>query len=168
MLRHEPIAHLGNEPMVIEVDTYEADIYRLAEGTGLSTAERDGRRRVRLDAYDGNDGSLMIDYELTKLREEIWARLERGFEVRYLTCFAVELTALWFTDPNDPSHRSDHYIPVPPLFSHFDETREYSAAETREIFIQVAKHCIPSIEIQRKWIERLDRETANQPDDPTI
>ncbi len=166
--RHEPTPYRGTKPMTIEVDTYEADIYRLAEGTGLSTAERDGRRVVRLDAYDGNDGSLMIDYELTKLREDIWARLERGFEVRYLTCYAVELTALWFTDPKEPSHRSDHYIPVPPLFSRFDETREYSAAETREIFIHVAKYCIPSIEIQRKWIERLDRETANQPDDPTI
>jgi hypothetical protein len=167
-VRHNPWPQADSKPLQIQLDTYEANIFRLADGTGLATAERDGRRTVRLDAYDETDGSLMIDYELTKLREEIWARLERGFEVRYLTCFAVKLTALWFTDPHDPSHRTDHYIPVPPLYSRFDETREYSVAETREIFIYVAKYCIPSVEINQKWIERLDRETANQPDDPTI
>jgi hypothetical protein len=165
---HEPMPRGSSEPLQIDVDMYEADIYRLAEGTGLSTATRDKRRTVRLDVYGGNDAARDIDRELTKLRDEIWARLERGFEVRYLRCFAVKLTALWFTDPNDPSRRTDHYIPVPPLYSRFDEIREYSAAETRKIFIRVAKYCIPSIEIQRKWIERLDRETANQPDDPTI
>jgi hypothetical protein len=75
---------------------------------------------------------------------------------------------LWFTDPADPSHRTDHYIPFGTRYALFDELRAYSAAETRDIFIRVAKYCIPSIEIQRKWIERLDRETVNQPEDPTI
>jgi hypothetical protein len=151
-----------------EIDWYEIDPYRLAEGTGLTTGELHHRRPYRLDVFATHDGSLMIDRELTQLREEIWARLDRGFEVRIASCFPAKLFALWFTDPSDPSHRKDHYIPVPPLYYHFDETREYSAAETRRIFMDLAPVILDGVEHSRKFFERLDRETANQPDDPTM
>ncbi|HTD36898.1 MAG TPA: papain-like cysteine protease family protein [Candidatus Limnocylindrales bacterium] len=152
----------------LDIDWYEIDPYRLAEGTGLNTAEFDHRRPCRLDVFATHNGALIIDKDLTKLRDEIWARLDRGFEVRIASCFAAKLFALWFTDPSDPSHRKDHYIPIPPLYYNFDETREYSAAETRQIFRDLAPVILNHVEHSRKLWERLDRETANQPDDPTI
>lgn len=152
----------------VEIDWYEIDPYRLAAGTGLETPELWDRKPYRLDVFATHNRALIFDRELTHLREEIWARLDRGFEVRIVSCFAAKLRALWFTDPSDPSHRKDHYIPMSTMFYPMDENREYSAAETREIFMDLAEVIINGVEFSRKFWERLDRETANQPDDPTI
>jgi hypothetical protein len=152
----------------LEIDWYEIDPYRLAEGTGLNTPELDHRRAFRLDVFATHSGALMIDQDLTHRREEIWARLDRGFEVRIVSCHAAKLFALWFTHPSDPAHRKDHYIPIPPLYYDFDENREYSAAETRKIFMKLAPVIIDAVEHSKRYLERIERETADQIDDPTM
>jgi hypothetical protein len=149
----------------LEIDLYEADPFRVAEGTGLQTAEFSSRRTVRLDVFDSTDGALWLDEHLTPLRDEIEARLARGFEVRFLRSYAFHLQVLWFTDPSDPSHRKDHYLPVPWVPYYLEEGREYSPAELRDALIKISPCVLQSIEINKRWIERLDRETAYQGDE---
>jgi papain like cysteine protease AvrRpt2 len=162
---HAP--HRRSEPL--EISLYQADPHQLALGTGLQRAERFARDTFRLDVFDDNgEASLRLDVELTKLREDVEARLERGFELRIVRCFALKFEALWFTDPADPSHRADHYIPVPRVPYYLDEGREYGAVELREILVKAAELCMPSIETNRTFVERLAREAAFHPDDPTM
>jgi len=169
-LRDQQSAHMPHrtsEPL--EIDMYEADPYRLAHGDGLQTAELFLRDVFRLDvADDHDDASLRLDVELTAMREDIEARLERGFEVRIVRCFAIKFEALWFTDPSDIAHRTDHYIPIPRVPYYLEEGREYSAAEMRDALVKAAELCMPSIETNRRFVERLAREAAFHPDDPTM
>ncbi len=146
----------------LEVDLYELDPYRLADGTGLQTPEYNQRASITFGAtrYDGWGG---LQDELTKTRDEIEVRIARGFEVRIVRCHAYKLEALWFTDPTDPSHRSDHYLPFGNLYDL--EDKEYSPAELRDAMIKIAPIGLAAVEHSRKWIERLDRETAHQDDD---
>jgi Papain-like cysteine protease AvrRpt2 len=148
----------------LEIEIYQLDPYRLADGTGLHTPETDHRASFRLDVTV-SDGATRIDGELTKMREEIDARASRGFEVRMVRCFSYKLDALWFTDPSDPSHRADHYLPIPPVPYYLEAGREYSTAELRDALIKISPVALAGIEHSRTWIERLDRETAYQGDD---
>jgi hypothetical protein len=170
LLNHDrsvlPVPYRLSEPL--DVDAYEADPYRLALGTGLQTADRVAHEHLHLDVLGGRDASLRLDREATAMREDIEARLDRGFELRIVRCFAYKLEALWFTDPSDLSHRTDHYIAVPPVPYYLEAGREYSAAELRDALVEIAPVCIPAIEANRKFIERLDQETVFQVDDPTI
>jgi hypothetical protein len=161
----EPFRIQRSRSDTLEIDFYDADPYRLADGTGLQTAERRSRETVRLDVFGGSDGELSLDRALTALRAEIEARLDRGFEIRLVRCFPYWLQALWFVDPSDPSHRSDHFIQVPPIPFYLDEGREYSAAALCDALVKVSPRVLPSIETNRNWIERLDRETAYQNED---
>jgi Papain-like cysteine protease AvrRpt2 len=160
--------HRSSEPL--EIDLYEADVERLADGTGLDTAERSMRYAFRLDAAAAEraDASLRLDVELSALRDDVEARLERGFEVRIVRCFAIKLEALWFTDPADVSHRTDHYVPLPPLPYYLEAGREYGAAELRDVLAKAAHACLPSVEINRRFVERVARESAHRVDDPTV
>jgi Papain-like cysteine protease AvrRpt2 len=146
----------------LEIDLYELDPYRLADGTGLQTPEFNQRVSFRFDGprYDGWGG---FQDELVPLRDEIEARIARGFEVRIVRCHAYKLEALWFTDPTDPSHRADHYLLFGSLYDL--EDKEYSPAELRDAMIKIAPIGLAAVEHSRKWIERLDRETAYQNDD---
>jgi Papain-like cysteine protease AvrRpt2 len=96
----------------LEIPLYEADPYRLADGSGLLTATRFSCDSFRLDVFETHWHHLRLDQALTAMRDEIEARLERGFEVRIIRCFAYKFEALWFTDPTDISHRTDHYLPI--------------------------------------------------------
>jgi Papain-like cysteine protease AvrRpt2 len=158
-----PVSH-GNR---MEIPLYHADPYRLAEGNGLQTATRFKSREFRLDAFDTNRGELMLDEKVTAMRDEIEARLERGFEVRIVRCFAYKFEALWFTDPADISHRTDHYLPIPPVPYYLKEGREYRPAELRRALMKISPVVLRGIEADEKWLERLDRETAHQVDDGT-
>ena len=149
----------GSEPL--ELDTYEADADALALGTGLHAAERTARRVVRLSTF-GGDASLRLDRALTAMRADIEARVDRGFEARIVRCFAIKFEALWFIDPSSTSRRTDHYLPLPPVPYYLEEGQEYGAAELRDILMTAARICLPSIETNRTFVERLDRETAYQ------
>jgi len=70
-------------------------------------------------------------------------------------CFAYKLEALWFTDPSDTSHRTDHYVPVPPVPYYLEEGREYSGAELREVLVEASRIALPAIDADRRFIERL-------------
>lgn len=165
--RLTPMSRQRSEPL--EIGLYQADPYQLALGNGLQSAEQFARDTFRLDLFDdGDEASLRLDIELTRLREDIEARLERGFELRIVRCFAIKFEALWFTDPGDPSHRTDHYIPIPRVPYYLEEGREYGAAELRDILAKAAETCMPSIETNRAFIERLAREAAFHVDDPTM
>jgi hypothetical protein len=154
-----PVPRRSSEPL--DIDVYDADPYRLADGSGLQTAERVARGTFRLDVA-GGDASLRLDRTLTAMSEDIEARLERGFEARIVRCFAYKFEALWFTDPSDTSHRTDHYIPVPPVPYYLEEGQEYGAPELRELLVEASRICVPAIEVDRRFIERLDQETAFQ------
>jgi hypothetical protein len=157
----------SSEPL--EIDMYEADVERLAAGTGLQTAERFMRYAFRLDLGGENaDASVRLDLELTAARDDIDARLDRGLEVRIVRCFAIKFEALWFTDPADLSHRTDHYIPIGPVPDYLEAGREYGAAELRDILAKTAQLCLPSVEINRRFVERLAQESALRVDDPTM
>lgn len=148
----------------LEIEIYQLDPYRLADGTGLQTPEHHQRARFRLDVTV-SDGATRIDGELTKMRDEIDARMSRGFEVRMVRCFSYKIDALWFTDPSDASHRADHYLPIPPLPYYLESGREYSTAELRDALIGIAPVALAGVEHSRKLIDRLDRETTYQDDD---
>lgn len=157
----------SSEPL--EIDMYEADVERLAAGTGLQTAECAMRYAFRLDASgDDADASLRLDVELTAMREDIEARLDRGFDVRIVRCFAIKFEALWFTDRAGLSHRTDHYIPLAPVPYYLEAGREYGAAELREVLAKAAHMSLPSVEANRSFVERLARESAFHIDDPTM
>jgi Papain-like cysteine protease AvrRpt2 len=146
----------------LEIDLYELDPYRLGDGTGLQAPEFYVRASFRFDPFR-TDGLGPLDAELTPMRDEIEARIARGFEVRIVRCFAYKLNALWFTDPSDSSHRTDHYLLFGNLYDL--EDKEYSAAELRDAMIKIAPIGLAAVEHSRNWIERLDRETAYQTDD---
>jgi hypothetical protein len=146
----------------LEIDLYELDPYRLADGTGLQTPEYNQRAAITFGAVR-YDGWGRIQEDLTEMRAEIEARIARGFEVRIVRCHAYKLEALWFTDPTDPSHRADHYLLFGSLYDL--EDKEYSPAELRDAMIKIAPIGLAAVEHSRKWIERLDRETAYQNDD---
>ncbi|MEA2721588.1 MAG: hypothetical protein QOJ39_3452 [Candidatus Eremiobacteraeota bacterium] len=161
-----PVQRPRSEPL--EIGLYHADPYQLALGTGLQTAERFALKTFGLNVFvDGPDASLDLDRELTGMRADIEARLERGFELRIVRCFAIKFEALWFTDPGDASHRTDHYIPLRRVPYYLEEAREYGAAELRDILKSAAQMCLPSVEIDRAFVERLAREAAFHIDDPT-
>jgi hypothetical protein len=147
----------------LEIDLYDLDPYRLADGTGLQTPEYKAHALITFGAvrYDGWGG---FQQQLSAMRDEIEARVARGFEVRIVRCFSYKLYALWFTDPADLSHRTDHYLPFGLLFD-LEEGKEYSTAELSDAMITRAPLAMAAIEHSRKWIERLDRETAYQTDD---
>ncbi|HEY0395981.1 MAG TPA: papain-like cysteine protease family protein [Candidatus Elarobacter sp.] len=149
----------------LEIDLYEADPYRLADGTGLQTAERFARKTIRLDVGESDDASRWLERELAPMRVEIEPRVERGFEPRIVRCFAYKLEALWFADPRDPSHRHDHYIAVPPVPYYLEAGREYTHAELRDALIEISPVCLRAIEENQRWIDRLDRETVYQRDE---
>jgi hypothetical protein len=144
----------------LEIDVYQLNPYRLADGTGLQTPEFSQRYSFQPNSAR-TDGWGVLDDELMPMREEIEARLARGFEVRIVLCFAFNLQALWFTDPADPSHRADHYLPFGRLF-YLEEGKEYSPSELRDAVMKNAPIALAAIEHNRAWIERLDRETAYQ------
>jgi hypothetical protein len=48
---------------------------------------------------------------------------------------------------------------------YLEEGREYSPAELRDALIEISPCVLQSIEINKRWIERLDRETAYQDDE---
>jgi hypothetical protein len=146
----------------MEIDLYELNPYRLADGTGLQMPEFYVHALFRFDPFR-TDGLGSLDAELTPMRHEIEARIARGFEVRIVRCFAYKLNALWFIDPSDPSRHTDHYL----LFGNqYDlEEKEYSPAELRDAMIKIAPIGLAAVEHSRNWVERLDRETAYQSGD---
>ncbi len=155
-----------SEPL--EIDLYDLDPERLATGAGPLSAERVAREPFALNLlHDGGDASLRLQRELTALRDEIDARLETGFEVRIVRCFALKFEALWFTDPSDTGHRRDHYLAIPRVPYYLEAGREYGVAELSAALANAARLCMPSIEASRAFVERADDEAKRAPDDPT-
>lgn len=146
----------------LELDVFEADAEQLALGTGLHTTERASRVTVRLDAF-AHDAPRRLDRIFTALRKDVEARTERGFDVRLVRCFAIKFEALWFIDLSTTSRRTDHYVPIPPVPYYLEAGQEYAAAELGEILAEPARACLPSIETNRAFLERLDFETAFLP-----
>ena len=163
---HRPRSKERSKP--VEIDLYELDALRLANGAGLLSAERVARESFALNLlHDGGDASLRLQRELTALREEIDARLETGFDVRIVRCFALKLEALWFTDPSDTDHRRDHYVAIPRVPYYLEAGREYGVGDMTSALVHAARTCVSSIEANAAFVERAADEAAYAPDDPT-
>jgi hypothetical protein len=151
----------GSRPM--DIPFYEADLAALADGTGLQTAARHPDRSVALFA-DDRAGASFVELGIAALRDEIEARLEVGYEVRLVQCFAVKLTVLWFVRPGESSRRSDHYLVLPPAPYYLESGREYGAPELAASLAAPARIAVRSQEATAAFLARLDRETALQPE----
>ncbi len=138
---------------------YEADLARLADGTGISTAEP----RPQYDyAWTGLDARTWtwLEEGLDQLREEILARIAAGYDVRLLQCFAVKLTALWFLKSREASRRGDHYLLVPPVAAYAEAGREYTASELSAAVQDAARNQLAHAPAIGAWFARLDRESV--------
>jgi hypothetical protein len=74
------------------------------------------------------------------------------------------LTALWFVREDARAGAGDtHFVPVEPAPYFFEAGQEYTLREFRELLVEPARNALRSNEINRAFIERLDRETEHAP-----
>ena len=145
----------------LNLDVYVIGPGPLAAGNDPQTAERLPECTVSLDPSPRDDPSR-LERVLRDMREEIDARRARGFDVRLLSVPSLLLMALWFVRTEATAAHSDaHFMPVAPAPYFLEAGQEYTLREFREILVEPARRALRSLEIDRAFIERLDRETEH-------
>ncbi len=155
--------HARRTSNALNLDVYFIGPEPLAAGNDPQTAERLPESSLSLDPVPGDDPSR-LERVLRAMRDEIDARRARGFSVRLLRVPSVMLTALWFVRENAPAGAADaHFVPVEPAPYFLEAGQEYTLREFRELLVEPARRALRSLEINRAFIERLDRETEHTP-----
>lgn len=155
--------HARRTSAELKLDVYFIGPGPLAAGEDPQTAERLTDCTVSLDSAAGDNPSR-LERVLRDMRDEIDARRARGFAVRVLRVPSVMLTALWFVrEDAAPGAADAHFIPVEPAPYFFEAGQEYTLREFRELLVEPARRALRSLEIDRAFIARLDRETEHQP-----
>ena len=145
----------------MNLDVYVIGPGPLAAGEDPQTAERLAECTLSLDPAPGDDPSR-LERVLRGMREDIDARRARGFNVRLLRVPSVMLTALWFVREDARAGPADtHFVPVQPVPYFLEAGQEYTLREFRELLVEQARRALRSNEINRAFIERLDRETEH-------
>ncbi|HZW53889.1 MAG TPA: hypothetical protein VFF00_07630, partial [Candidatus Elarobacter sp.] len=152
--------HARRTGSALKLDAYFIGPEPLAAGEDPQTAECLPEFSLAVDPAPGDEPSR-LQRELQTMRDEIEARLARGFSVRMLRVPSLMLTALWFVREDARAGGDAHFVPVAPAPHFLEAGQEYSARELREILVEPARHALRSLEIDRAFIERLDRETEH-------
>jgi hypothetical protein len=155
--------HARRTSTALNLDVYVIGPGPLAAGGDPQAAERLADCSVSLDPALGDDPSR-LERVLRGMREDIDARRARGFSVRVLRVPSVMLTALWFFREDAVASAADtHYVPIEPAPYFLEAGEEYTLREFRELLAEPARRALRSNEINRAFIERLDRETEHAP-----
>jgi hypothetical protein len=153
--------HAHRTSTALNLDVYVIGPGPLAAGEDPQTAERLAECTVSLDPAPCDDPSR-LERVLHGMRDDIEARRARGFNVRLLRVPSVMLTALWFVREDAPAGAADtHFVPVEPAPYFLEAGQEYTLREFRELLVEPARNALRSNEINRAFIERLDRETEH-------
>ena len=152
--------HARQTSAAVNLDVYVIGPGPLAAGEDPQNAERLPECTVSLDSAPSDDASR-LERVLLGMRDDIDARRARGFNVRVLRVPSVMLTALWFVREDGRACADTHYVPVEPAPYFFQAGQEYTLREFRELLVEPARRALRSNEINRKFIERLDRETEH-------
>lgn len=153
--------HARRTSTALNLDVYMIGPGPLAAGEDPQTAERLPDSTVSLD-FAPRDHPSRLQRVLLGMRDDIDARRARGFEVRLLRVPSVMLTALWFVrEAALPGAADTHFVPVEPAPYFFEAGQEYTLREFRELLVEPARKALRSNEINRAFIERLDRETEH-------
>jgi hypothetical protein len=144
----------------VNLDVYVIGPRPLAAGEDPQTAERLPDCTVSLDPAPRHDASR-LERVLLGMRDDIDARRARGFNVRVLRVPSVMLTALWFVREDGRADADTHFVPVEPAPYFFEAGQEYALREFRDLLVEPARRALRSNEINRAFIERLDRETEH-------
>ncbi len=145
----------------MNLDVYVIGPAPLAAGEDPQTAEHLAECSFSLDPAPGDDPSR-LERVLRGMRGDINARRAHGFNVRLLRVPSLMLTALWFVRDDAPAGDT-HFVPVEPAPYFLEAGQEYTLREFRELLVKPARRALRSNEINRNFIERLDRETEHAP-----
>ncbi|HEV2737187.1 MAG TPA: papain-like cysteine protease family protein [Candidatus Elarobacter sp.] len=156
--------HARRTSTALNLDVYVIGPGPLAAGEDPQTAERLAECTVSLEPAPRDDPSR-LERVLLGMRDDIDARRARGFNVRLLRVPSVMLTALWFVreDALAGPNADAHFVPVEPAPYFLEAGQEYTLREFRELLVEPARHALRSHDINRAFIERLDRETEHAP-----
>jgi hypothetical protein len=154
--------HARRTSAALNLDVYVIGPGPLAAGEDPQTAERLADCTVSLDPAPRDDPSR-LERVLLGMRDDIEARRARGFDVRLLRVPSVMLTALWFVREDAPAgtNADAHFVPVEPAPYFLEAGQEYTLREFRDLLAEPARNALRSNEINRAFIERLDRETEH-------
>ncbi|HEY0381558.1 MAG TPA: papain-like cysteine protease family protein [Candidatus Elarobacter sp.] len=154
--------HAPRTSSALNLDVYFIGPEVLAAGEDPQAAERLAQESFALDPPPGDDPSR-LERVLRAMRDDIDARRANGFAVRLLRVPALMLTALWFVRDDAPAgtNADAHFIPVEPAPFFLEAGQEYTLREFRELLVEPARRALRSTEIDRAFIERLDRETEH-------
>jgi hypothetical protein len=154
--------HASRTSSALNLDVYFIGPAPLAAGEDPQTAECLPEFSFAIDPAPGGEPSR-LQRELNTMRDEIEARLARGFGVRLLRVPSLMITALWFVREDAPGGGGGgaHFVPVAPAPYFLEAGQEYSLRELRELLVEPARNALRSNEIDRAFIERLDRETEH-------
>lgn len=152
--------HARRTESALNLDVYFIGPAPLAAGEDPQTAECLPEFSLSVDPVPGDEPSR-LQRELHTMRDDIDARLARGFGVRMLRVPSLMLTALWFVREGAPAGGDAHFVPVAPAPYFLEAGQEYSHHELREILLEPARRALRSNQIDREFIARLDRETEH-------
>jgi|GEM_PF-6127479 len=159
--QHDLDRHPKRPAFPMTVASYRVDLPALAGGDGMRTAQL-SERPYTLFEDDGRNWSA-LEQGLAEVRDEVVERLDAGYEVRLVHCFAAHLWALWFVWSGDPAaRRREHYLVIPPAPYYLDEGREYTASEIDEAARGPARIALASVPVVEQMWARLEQESGGE------
>jgi hypothetical protein len=154
--------HARRTSSALKLDVYFIGPGPLAAGEDPQSAECLPEFSLSVEPPAGDEPSR-LQLELRTMRDDIDARRARGFGVRLLRVPSLMLTALWFAPEDARAGGGTHFVPVAPAPFFLEAGQEYALREFRELLVEPARRALRSLEINRAFIERLDRETELSP-----
>lgn len=155
--------HAHRTSSALNLDVYFIGPAPLAAGEDPQTAECLPEFATSLDPSPGDEPSR-LQRELRTMRDDIDARRARGFAVRLLRVPSLMITALWFVREDATAGTDAHFVPIAPAPYFLEAGQEYTLREFRELLVEPARRAVRSLEIDRAFIARLDRETEHAQD----